>query len=147
MGAEQKVAIITGASQGIGEAIVKGYRDRNYRVVANSRNIKPSTESDVLAVAGDIADPATASASWRRRWTASAVSTRCHNAGIFVAKPFTDYTDQDYAQVLAINLNGSSTSPGAWPRRWRSRAPGTSCRSRPASSIMPTATFRLCWRR
>ena len=38
MGAEQKVAIITGASQGIGEALVKGYRDRNYRVVANSRS-------------------------------------------------------------------------------------------------------------
>ncbi|TJX01854.1 SDR family oxidoreductase, partial [Neisseria gonorrhoeae] len=57
MGAEQKVAIITGASQGLGEAILKGYRDRNWRVVANSRNIKPSTDPDVLTVAGDIGDP------------------------------------------------------------------------------------------
>ena len=60
MGAEQKVVIITGASQGIGADLVKGYRDRNYRVVANSRSIKPSSDPDMLAVAGDIADPKTA---------------------------------------------------------------------------------------
>ena len=60
MGAQQKVAIITGASQGIGEALVKAYRDRNFRVVATSRSIKPSSDPDVLAVAGDIADPKTA---------------------------------------------------------------------------------------
>ena len=60
MGAEQKVVIITGASQGIGAELVKGYRDRNYRVVANSRAIKPSSDPDVLTVAGDIADPRTA---------------------------------------------------------------------------------------
>jgi NAD(P)-dependent dehydrogenase (short-subunit alcohol dehydrogenase family) len=107
MGAEQKVAIITGASQGIGEAIVRGYRDRNYRVVANSRSIKPSTESDVLAIAGDISDPATAErivAQTLDRF--GRIDTLVNNAGIFVAKPFTDYTDQDYAQMLAINLNG-----------------------------------------
>ena len=107
MGAEQKVAIITGASQGIGEALVRGYRDRNYRVVANSRNIKPSTESDVLTVAGDIGDPAVA-----ERIVAQAldrfgrVDTLVNNAGIFIAKPFTDYTDHDYATMLAINLGG-----------------------------------------
>ena len=60
MGAQQKVAIITGASQGIGEALVKAYRDRNFRVVATSRSIKQSSDPDVLAVAGDIADPKTA---------------------------------------------------------------------------------------
>ena len=60
MGAEQKVVIITGASQGIGADLVKGYRDRNYRVVANSRAIKPSSDPDVLAVPGDITDPKTA---------------------------------------------------------------------------------------
>jgi NAD(P)-dependent dehydrogenase (short-subunit alcohol dehydrogenase family) len=107
MGAEQKVAIITGASQGIGEALVRGYRDRNYRVVANSRSIKPSTETDVLTVAGDISEPATA-----ERIVAQAldrfgrIDTLVNNAGIFLAKPFTDTTDQDYAQMLAINLNG-----------------------------------------
>ena len=51
MGIEQKVAIITGASQGIGAALVQGFRDRNYRVVATARSIKPSGDDDVLAVA------------------------------------------------------------------------------------------------
>ncbi|MCA6124089.1 SDR family oxidoreductase [Bradyrhizobium sp. WSM 1704] len=107
MGAEQKVAIVTGASQGLGEAIVRGYRDRNYRVIANSRSIKPSTESDVMAIAGDISDPATAErivAQTLDRF--GRIDTLVNNAGIFIAKPFADYTDQDYAQVLATNLNG-----------------------------------------
>jgi NAD(P)-dependent dehydrogenase (short-subunit alcohol dehydrogenase family) len=107
MGAEQKVAIVTGASQGLGEAIVRGYRDRNYRVVANSRSIKPSTESDVLAIAGDIADPETAERIVARTLERfGRIDTLVNNAGIFVAKPFTDHTDEDYAKVLATNLNG-----------------------------------------
>src|SRR5215468_1426974 len=107
MGAEQKVAIITGASQGIGEALVKAYRDRNYRVVANARSIKPSSDPDVLTVAGDIADPKTA-----ERVVSQAlerfgrIDTLVNNAGIFIAKPFTDYTDEDYANILNTNLNG-----------------------------------------
>ena len=60
MGAEQKVVVITGASQGIGAELVKGFRDRNYRVVANSRSIKPSPDPDIVTVAGDVADPKTA---------------------------------------------------------------------------------------
>ncbi len=107
MGAQQKVAIITGASQGIGEALVKAYRDRNFRVVATSRSIKPSSDPDVVAVAGDIADPKTA-----ERVVSAAigrfgrVDTLVNNAGIFIAKPFTDYTDEDYARMLSTNLNG-----------------------------------------
>jgi NAD(P)-dependent dehydrogenase (short-subunit alcohol dehydrogenase family) len=105
MGAEQKVVVITGASQGIGSALVKAYRDRNYRVVANSRSIKPSTDPDILAVPGDVADPNTA-----QRIVSEAIErfgridTLVNNAGIFVAKPFTDYTDDDFASVLALNL-------------------------------------------
>lgn len=105
MGAEQKVVIITGASQGIGAELVKAYRDRNYRVVANSRSIKPSPDPDILTVAGDIADPKTA-----ERLVTEAIErfgridTLVNNAGIFVAKPFTDYTDEDYASMLSINL-------------------------------------------
>jgi NAD(P)-dependent dehydrogenase (short-subunit alcohol dehydrogenase family) len=105
MGAEQKVAIVTGASQGIGSALVKAYRDRNYRVVANSRSIKPSSDPDIVAVPGDVADPKTA-----QRIVSEAlerfgrVDTLVNNAGIFVAKPFTDYTEEDYLSVLAINL-------------------------------------------
>ena len=107
MGAEQKVAIITGASQGIGAALAKAYRDRNFRVVANARSIKPSSDPDILAVAGDIADPKTA-----ERIVSQAleffgrVDTLVNNAGIFVAKHFTDYTDEDFTNVLAINISG-----------------------------------------
>lgn len=107
MGAEQKVAIVTGASQGLGEAIVKGYRDRNWRVVANSRSIKPSSDPGVLAVAGDIGDPEVAERVVKQALGQfGRVDTLVNNAGIFVAKPFADYTDQDYAAMLATNLNG-----------------------------------------
>ena len=105
MGAEQKVVVITGASQGIGADLVKAYRDRNYRVVANSRSIKPSSDPDILVVAGDITDPATA-----RRIVSQGlarfgrIDTLVNNAGIFVAKPFVDYSEEDYASVVAINL-------------------------------------------
>ena len=76
MGTEQKVAVITGASQGFGAGLVKAYRDRNYRVIANSRSIKPSKDPDVLAIAGDVADPKTANRIVRRAWHASDASTR-----------------------------------------------------------------------
>jgi NAD(P)-dependent dehydrogenase (short-subunit alcohol dehydrogenase family) len=107
MGIEQKVAVITGASQGIGAALVKAYRDRNYRVVATARSIKPSNDDQVLTVAGDIADLKTA-----ERVIAEGVArfgridTLVNNAGIFVAKPFTQYTMEDYAAVLGVNLTG-----------------------------------------
>ena len=107
MGTEQKVAVITGASQGIGAALVKAYRDRNYRVVATARSIKPSNDDDVLTVAGDIADPRTA-----ERVIAEAmarfgrIDTLVNNAGIFIAKPFTEYTEADFAAALGVNLAG-----------------------------------------
>ena len=50
MGAEQKVAVITGASQGIGAALVKAYLDRNYRVVATARSVKPTSNADILVM-------------------------------------------------------------------------------------------------
>jgi NAD(P)-dependent dehydrogenase (short-subunit alcohol dehydrogenase family) len=107
MGAGLKVAIVTGASQGIGAALVKAYRDRNYRVVATSRSIKPSSDDGVLAVSGDIADRKTA-----ERVISEGVArfgridTLVNNAGIFIAKPFTQYTEADYAAILGVNLAG-----------------------------------------
>ncbi|MBR0690102.1 SDR family oxidoreductase [Bradyrhizobium manausense] len=107
MDKERKVAIVTGASQGIGEALVRAYRDRNFCVVANSRSIRQPSDPDILAVAGDIADPNTA-----ERIVSQAmhrfgrIDTLVNNAGIFVAKPFTEYTDEDYANLLGINLDG-----------------------------------------
>jgi len=103
----KKVAIVTGASQGIGEGIVRGFRARGYAVVATSRSIKPSTDPDLLTVAGDIGDPETA-----RRLVAAAVDTfgridtLVNNAGIFIGKPFVDYTEEDYRLKLKTNLDG-----------------------------------------
>jgi NAD(P)-dependent dehydrogenase (short-subunit alcohol dehydrogenase family) len=105
MGAEQKVVVITGASQGIGAELIKGYRDRNYRVVANSRSIKPSSDPDILTVPGDIADPKTAQHVVSQALEHfGRIDSLVNNAGIFVAKPFVDYTDDDFASVLALNL-------------------------------------------
>ena len=59
---ETKVAVVTGASQGIGAALVQGFRSRNYRVIALSRSIKPSGDPNVVTVQGDVADPKTADA-------------------------------------------------------------------------------------
>ncbi|HUR02512.1 MAG TPA: SDR family oxidoreductase [Nonomuraea sp.] len=103
----QKVAVITGASQGLGAGFVAAYRKLGYNVVATSRTIAPSDDAGVVTVQGDIADPATA-----ERVIAAAVErfgrvdTLVNNAGIFVAKPFTEYTADDYATVIGINLTG-----------------------------------------
>ena len=103
----QKVAVITGASQGIGAGLVEAYRKAGYAVVATSRTIAPSGDADVVTVQGDLADPATAdrviSAAVERF---GRVDTLVNNAGIFVAKPFTEYTADDYATVTGINLAG-----------------------------------------
>ena len=107
MGIEQKVAVITGASQGIGAALVKAFRGRNYRVVATARSIQETNDPDILAVPGDIADPRTAErviAAGLTRF--GRIDTLVNNAGIFIAKPFTDYTPADYATFLGVNLNG-----------------------------------------
>jgi NAD(P)-dependent dehydrogenase (short-subunit alcohol dehydrogenase family) len=107
MATEQKVAVITGASQGIGAALVKAYRDRNYRVVATARSITPADNDDVLTIPGDIADRRTAeraiSAGMDRF---GRIDTLVNNAGIFIAKPFTQYTEADYASILGVNIAG-----------------------------------------
>src|SRR3954451_876365 len=102
MGTERKVAVVTGASQGIGAGLVRGFLDRGYRVVANSRSIKPDLAADVAAVAGGIAGPPVAERVIGTAVTKfGRVDTLVNNAGIFVAKPFTDYTEADFAAVLS----------------------------------------------
>jgi NAD(P)-dependent dehydrogenase (short-subunit alcohol dehydrogenase family) len=107
MDVEHKVAIVTGASRGIGAGLVKAFRDRNYRVVANSRSIKPSNETNLLSVAGDISKPETArrivEESLRRF---GRIDTLVNNAGIFISKPFTTYTEADFAAILSVNVSG-----------------------------------------
>jgi NAD(P)-dependent dehydrogenase (short-subunit alcohol dehydrogenase family) len=103
----QPVVVITGASQGIGAGIVAGYLRLGYAVVANSRTIAPSDEPMVLTVPGDIAQPGVG-----QRIVDAAlerfgrIHTVVNNAGIFIAKPFTQYTDEDYDAVTGVNLLG-----------------------------------------
>jgi NAD(P)-dependent dehydrogenase (short-subunit alcohol dehydrogenase family) len=107
MGIDRKVAVITGASQGIGAALVKGYRDRNYRVIATARSIKPSSDPDILVVPGDVADRTTAERAISEGMARfGRIDTLVNNAGIFIAKPFTDYTEADLAAVLGVNVAG-----------------------------------------
>lgn len=107
MATQQKVVVVTGASQGIGSEIVKAFRQLDYRVVATARSIQPTDDPNLAAVQGDIADPQTA-----RRVVAEAlarfgrIDTLVNNAGVFVAKPFTQYTAEDYASVMGVNVAG-----------------------------------------
>ena len=104
---DQQVAIITGGSQGIGAGLVAAYRQRGWGVVATARAMKPAEDPDVLTVDGDIAEPATADriigAALRRF---GRIDTLVNNAGVYVSKPFTDYTAEDYAAVVGVNLGG-----------------------------------------
>jgi NAD(P)-dependent dehydrogenase (short-subunit alcohol dehydrogenase family) len=107
VGSEQKVAIITGASQGIGAALVSAYRDRNYRVVATALSMEPSRDDDVLVVSGDIADRKTAERAVLEGMARfGRIDTLVNNAGIFISKPFIQYTATDYAAILGVNVTG-----------------------------------------
>jgi NAD(P)-dependent dehydrogenase (short-subunit alcohol dehydrogenase family) len=106
-GNDRRVAIITGGSQGIGAGLVAGYRRRGWAVVASSRTIKPSEDPDVLTVEGDIAKPATAGRIIEGALDRfGRIDTLVNNAGVFISKPFTDYTAEDYALVVGVNLTG-----------------------------------------
>jgi NAD(P)-dependent dehydrogenase (short-subunit alcohol dehydrogenase family) len=103
----QKVAVVTGASQGIGAALVEAYRKLGYAVVANSRSITPSGDAEILTVPGDIADPAVGARVIEQALARfGRVDALVNNAGVFVAKPFTDYTGADFEQVTGVNLRG-----------------------------------------
>jgi len=107
MAGKQKVVIITGASQGIGAALVPAYRKLGYAVVANSRSITPSQDPEVLAVSGDVAVPGVGARIVTEALARfGRVDSLVNNAGVFVAKPFTDYTDGDYDAVTGVNLRG-----------------------------------------
>src|SRR5258708_8420734 len=107
MSSDRKVAVITGASQGIGAALVEAYRGRDYAVIATARSIRPTNDDQIRAVPGDIADRKTAEraiAEGLARF--GRIDTVINNAGVFVAKPFTQYTEADYAALLGVNLTG-----------------------------------------
>jgi NAD(P)-dependent dehydrogenase (short-subunit alcohol dehydrogenase family) len=107
MSKHQKVAVITGASQGMGAELVKAYRDAGFRVVATSRSIRASSDPDIVTIQGDIADPATADqviGEAIERF--GRVDTLVNNAGIFTAKPFTQFTAADWDANISTNLAG-----------------------------------------
>jgi NAD(P)-dependent dehydrogenase (short-subunit alcohol dehydrogenase family) len=107
MSTERKVAIVTGASQGIGAGILQAFRDRNYRVVATSRSIKPIADSDVVTVQGDIGAADTAERVFKAAFERfGRVDTLVNNAGMFMAKPFTVYSQDDYATYMSTNVTG-----------------------------------------
>jgi NAD(P)-dependent dehydrogenase (short-subunit alcohol dehydrogenase family) len=102
-----KVAIITGAERGIGAGLVDGFRGVGYAVVGTSLSIPAADESDFLALPGDITDAETA-----QRVVEAAldrfgrIDTLVNNAGIYIGKPFTEYTVEDYAAITSVNLTG-----------------------------------------
>lgn len=102
-----KVAVVTGASQGIGAGIVESFRGAGYAVVGASRSISPSDAADFVTVTGDVAEPETA-----RRIVEEAVNrfgridSLINDAGVFISKPFTDYTLEDYETITAVNMTG-----------------------------------------
>jgi NAD(P)-dependent dehydrogenase (short-subunit alcohol dehydrogenase family) len=107
---KKKTAVVTGASQGIGAAVVQAFLNRGYNVVATSRSVS-STEnalSTALAVVpGDIGHAATAE---KVAETAinrfGSIDHVVNNAGIFFAKPFTDYTADEFHALVSTNLEG-----------------------------------------
>jgi NAD(P)-dependent dehydrogenase (short-subunit alcohol dehydrogenase family) len=104
---ETKVAVVTGASQGIGAALVQSFKNRNYCVIALSRSIKPSTDPNVVTVQGDVADPKTADLVFKEALDRfGRVDTLVNNAGMFMAKPFTAYSNDDYVAYIATNVTG-----------------------------------------
>jgi NAD(P)-dependent dehydrogenase (short-subunit alcohol dehydrogenase family) len=107
---DNKTVIVTGASQGIGAAVVQAFLDRGYNVVATSRKISKAgfTPSPKLAlVDGDIGDVATAEKIAQTAISKfGSIDHLVNNAGIFVAKPFMDYTADDFDALVSTNLKG-----------------------------------------
>src|SRR5262252_6282708 len=111
MSSQQKTAIVTGASQGIGAGIVKAFVERGFNVLATSRKVTQSTEvtaSDRVAlVDGHIGEPATAARVVETALSRfQSIDVLVNNAGIFFTKPFTDYTAEDFRSLVSTNLEG-----------------------------------------
>ena len=106
---EHKVAIVTGGSQGIGAGLVAEYRRRGWGVVATSRTIQSDGDAGVLTIDGDISEAATTdriiSGALERF---GRIDTLVNNAGVYISRPFTDYTADDYATVVGVISPGSS---------------------------------------
>lgn len=104
---EQKVVVVTGGSRGIGAGVVAGYRQRGWAVVANALTMEPPDDPEVVVVEGDISDPATADRIVRRAVEHfGRVDTLVNDAGLYISKPFAEYTAEDYRSIVDVNLTG-----------------------------------------
>jgi len=144
-----KVAIVTGASQGIGAGLVAGFRDAGYAVVGTSRSIAPVDEDDYVSVEGDITAPETARTVVDRALDRfGRIDTLINNAGVFIGKPFAEYTLDDFAAITSVNLAGFFHITQAAIRPMVARGSGhivtitTSIVDRP-SSTRPSALVAL----
>ncbi|MEC5162663.1 MULTISPECIES: SDR family NAD(P)-dependent oxidoreductase [unclassified Janthinobacterium] len=115
MNASTQTVIITGASSGIGFALAEEYLKRGYNVVGNARSAerlqaaaaKLGNPARFLLVDGDIAQPATARKLFERAIAAfGRVDILINNAGIFIAKPVGDYSEDDLESIVNTNLKG-----------------------------------------
>ena len=157
MSTDRKVLVVTGASQGLGEGFVKAYKERGWRIVGNSRSIKPSNDPDYITVSGDVGDPAIA-----RKVVQTAldrfgrVDTLINNAGIWRPSAIATISEELYRRVMATNVDSvffatQVAVPAMQNTRWRSYHPGQheSSRaraSRRASSPCFTVERSLCCR-
>jgi NAD(P)-dependent dehydrogenase (short-subunit alcohol dehydrogenase family) len=102
----RKVAIVTGASQGIGAGIARGFLGLGYRVLATSLCMSPSNAADVHTVQGDISQAETAQRILHETLDSfGRIDTLINNAGVFIGKPFLEYTDDDFATMTTVNLS------------------------------------------
>src|SRR5215470_4167290 len=107
MKSERKVAVITGASRGIGAALLRAYCDIGYHIVASSRSIDKGDDPSIEVVDGDIASEKTADhivGLAIERY--GRIDTLINNAGLFIAKPFTEYSEADFDTMVGVNLAG-----------------------------------------
>ena len=108
---QANTVIVTGASQGIGAAVVGAFLERGYNVVATSRSVSKAgafkASPRLKLVDGDIAEPETAARVTRAAVeTFGAINALVNNAGIFFLKPFTEYTQDDFKRLASTNLEG-----------------------------------------
>src|SRR5215468_3188845 len=108
---KKPVAIVTGASSGIGLGITQALLEHGYRVVANSRTISKSGElkpsADLVLVDGDIGNKETAvKVAEAAVKHFGRIDLLVNNAGIFMPKPFTEYTPEDFETMLHTNVAG-----------------------------------------
>ena len=108
---EKPVAIVTGASSGIGLGITKALLEHGYHVVGNSRTISKSKEleasANLILVDGDIGKKDTAvllAGAAVRHF--GRIDLLVNNAGIYLPKPFTEYTVEDFELMIGTNIAG-----------------------------------------